>query len=132
MPYIEEGLIINLGDMMKQWTNYYWKSTLHRVIISSSSYSSENEMISITNDNDNNNDEVVDENKNNEDCIDDVCITRSHIPRRQSIAFYLNINPDSLIDISIPSDIIQSAIRDNNYESDFISANQHLIQDDEL
>eukprot|EP01035_Chromulina_nebulosa_P021469 gene21469-27807_t len=32
VPYVEDGFIINLGDLMKRWTNDKWLSTLHRVV----------------------------------------------------------------------------------------------------
>jgi len=31
-PPTPQGLIINLGDLMKRWTNDNWLSTLHRVV----------------------------------------------------------------------------------------------------
>lgn len=33
VPFVADGFIINLGDLMKRWTNDKWLSTLHRVII---------------------------------------------------------------------------------------------------
>eukprot|EP01040_Poterioochromonas_malhamensis_P003988 gene3988-4267_t len=36
VPYVENAFVINLGDLMKRWTNDRWCSTLHRVVISSS------------------------------------------------------------------------------------------------
>lgn len=32
VPYIENGFVINLGDLMRRWTNERWLSTLHRVV----------------------------------------------------------------------------------------------------
>jgi isopenicillin N synthase-like dioxygenase len=32
VPYVEDGFVINLGDLMRRWTNDKWSSTLHRVI----------------------------------------------------------------------------------------------------
>lgn len=32
VPYVEDGFVINLGDLMRRWTNDRWSSTLHRVI----------------------------------------------------------------------------------------------------
>ena len=32
VPYVEGAFIINLGDLMKRWTNDRWLSTLHRVV----------------------------------------------------------------------------------------------------
>mmetsp|Transcript_4739 Transcript_4739/g.7739 ORF Transcript_4739/g.7739 Transcript_4739/m.7739 type:complete len:406 (+) Transcript_4739:35-1252(+) len=33
VPHISDGFIINLGDLMRRWTNDRWVSTLHRVVI---------------------------------------------------------------------------------------------------
>jgi len=32
VPYVEDGFVINLGDLMRRWTNDEWSSTLHRVV----------------------------------------------------------------------------------------------------
>jgi isopenicillin N synthase-like dioxygenase len=32
VPFVEDGFVINLGDLMRRWTNDKWSSTLHRVI----------------------------------------------------------------------------------------------------
>ena len=32
VPYVEDGFVINLGDLMRRWTNDRWSSTLHRVV----------------------------------------------------------------------------------------------------
>eukprot|EP00927_Polykrikos_kofoidii_P036161 TRINITY_DN3055_c0_g1_i1.p1 TRINITY_DN3055_c0_g1~~TRINITY_DN3055_c0_g1_i1.p1 ORF type:complete len:349 (+),score=73.67 TRINITY_DN3055_c0_g1_i1:64-1110(+) len=32
VPFVEDAFIINLGDLMRRWTNEKWASTLHRVI----------------------------------------------------------------------------------------------------
>ena len=32
MPYVEDGFVVNIGDLMMQWTNDQWISTLHRVV----------------------------------------------------------------------------------------------------
>merc|ERR1719401_2386384 len=32
VPHVEDGFVINLGDLMRRWTNDKWSSTLHRVI----------------------------------------------------------------------------------------------------
>jgi isopenicillin N synthase-like dioxygenase len=35
VPHVEGAFIINLGDLMRRWTNDRWLSTLHRVVIPS-------------------------------------------------------------------------------------------------
>mmetsp|Transcript_52738 Transcript_52738/g.133919 ORF Transcript_52738/g.133919 Transcript_52738/m.133919 type:complete len:378 (-) Transcript_52738:75-1208(-) len=32
VPFVEDGFVINLGDLMRRWTNDKWSSTLHRVV----------------------------------------------------------------------------------------------------
>lgn len=32
VPFVKDGLVVNLGDLMKRWTNDKWLSTLHRVV----------------------------------------------------------------------------------------------------
>lgn len=32
VPFVDDAFIINLGDLMRRWTNDRWQSTLHRVI----------------------------------------------------------------------------------------------------
>ena len=32
VPYVEGSLAVNIGDLMMQWTNDQWISTLHRVV----------------------------------------------------------------------------------------------------
>ncbi|WP_022962162.1 isopenicillin N synthase family dioxygenase [Halopseudomonas pelagia] len=32
VPFVEDGFVVNIGDLMMQWTNDQWISTLHRVV----------------------------------------------------------------------------------------------------
>lgn len=32
VPFVEDSFVINLGDLMRRWTNDRWSSTLHRVV----------------------------------------------------------------------------------------------------
>ncbi|RFA30822.1 2OG-Fe(II) oxygenase [Alkalilimnicola ehrlichii] len=32
VPYVPDGFVVNIGDLMMQWTNDQWISTLHRVV----------------------------------------------------------------------------------------------------
>ncbi len=32
VPYVADGFVVNIGDLMMQWTNDQWISTLHRVV----------------------------------------------------------------------------------------------------
>ena len=68
VPHLEDALIINLGDLMQRWTNDKWKSTLHRVV--AESQKSE---------------------------LGESHHTRESI-RRQSIAFFVNMNGSALIE----------------------------------
>lgn len=60
VPHLEDVFIINLGDLMRRWTNDKWQSTLHQVINPPSG---------------------------------------SNWGRRQSIAFFHNINPDAVVSV---------------------------------
>ena len=33
VPFVADSFIINIGDLMQQWTNDEWRSTLHRVVL---------------------------------------------------------------------------------------------------
>jgi isopenicillin N synthase-like dioxygenase len=35
VPFVENSFVVNLGDLMSRWTNDRWVSTLHRVIVPS-------------------------------------------------------------------------------------------------
>jgi isopenicillin N synthase-like dioxygenase len=65
VPHIQDGFIINLGDLMRRWTNERWLSTLHRVVVPSQ----------------------------------DVAVDGEHMVcrRRQSMAFFHNINRDAIV-----------------------------------
>ena len=32
VPYVEEGVVVNIGDLLQRWTNDYFVSTKHRVV----------------------------------------------------------------------------------------------------
>lgn len=32
VPYLRDGFVINIGDMMQRWTNNRWRSNFHRVV----------------------------------------------------------------------------------------------------
>ena len=32
LPYVENSFVLNIGDMLSQWTNDHWRSTLHQVV----------------------------------------------------------------------------------------------------
>ena len=32
VPYAEDGVVCNIGDLLQRWTNDYFKSTKHRVV----------------------------------------------------------------------------------------------------
>ena len=56
VPHVPDSYVVNLGDLMRRWTNDHWQSTLHRVINPPAG---------------------------------------SNWGRRQSIAFFYNLNPDA-------------------------------------
>lgn len=94
VPFVQDGFVINLGDLMKRWTNDYFLSTLHRVVILSPSTDQTcgadeapcaktgQENTSTSNEND---------------------VAR----RRQSIAFFVNVNRDAQVS-TLPSPLIES------------------------
>lgn len=67
VPHVENAFIINLGDLMRRWTNDKWLSTLHQVIIPSTDVEATTEEGKL------------------------VC------RRRQSIAFFHNLNRDAVV-----------------------------------
>jgi isopenicillin N synthase-like dioxygenase len=68
VPHIENGFVINLGDLMRRWTNDRWLSTLHRVIVPATDV------------------QPSDDAKEHLVCR-----------RRQSMAFFHNINRDAVV-----------------------------------
>lgn len=72
VPYIEGAFIINLGDLMRRWTNEKWCSTLHRVVISSADFACKDASSS-----------------SKEQAV--------QCRRRQSIAFFYNVNRDATV-----------------------------------
>jgi isopenicillin N synthase-like dioxygenase len=75
VPFVENAFIINLGDLMKRWTNDRWLSTLHRVIVPEADISKD------------------DSNGGN------ALLCR----RRQSMAFFHNINRDAVVEAILSS-----------------------------
>ena len=86
VPYLENVFVINLGDMMRQWTNDRWLSTLHRVVV-----------------------------------------TEEDAQRRQSMAFFCNVNGDCICD---PRDLFVMGQEDKDEEAKYdpISAKEHLMK----
>ena len=94
VPHLPDAFIINLGDLMQRWTNDRWMSTLHRVIA------------------------VAD---------DDDADTNGNVvfecARRQSIAFFVNVNGRASI---APFD---SCVNDEHpSQYDAITASDYLIR----
>lgn len=97
VPHLEDSFIINLGDLMQRWTNDSWKSTLHRVV-------------------------AVDDGNNRDDGSGgEKEVFRS--ARRQSIAFFVNMNGNATV---LP---FQSCV-DEEHPSLYkpIKASEHLMQ----
>jgi isopenicillin N synthase-like dioxygenase len=95
VPHLEGAFIINLGDLMQRWTNDRWKSTLHRVVA------------------------VPDDDEDD----DDTERLLKRCGRRQSVAFFVNMNGDANI---VP---FESCVDEKNparYEA--IKASDHLMQ----
>ena len=95
VPHLEDAFIINLGDLMQRWTNDRWKSTLHRVIA------------------------VADENNND----DETEIGTFKSARRQSIAFFVNMNGNATI---VPFESCVDDERPSRYDA--IKASEHLVR----
>ena len=38
VPYAEDGVVVNIGDLLQRWTNDYFVSTKHRVVNSHMTY----------------------------------------------------------------------------------------------
>ena len=100
VPYVQDGFVINLGDLMKRWTNDYYLSTLHRVVI-----------LGPADDRTCTADEAP--------CVetrDQAGITEDVARRRQSIAFFVNVNRDAQVS-TLPSALIEKfAVDKPKYE----------------
>ena len=94
VPHLEDAFIINLGDLMQRWTNDRWKSTLHRVIA------------------------VADENSD-----DETENGTFKSARRQSIAFFVNMNGNATI---VPFESCVDDERPSRYDA--IKASEHLVR----
>jgi len=80
VPTIENAFIINLGDLMRRWSNDRWQSTLHRVIVPPHEVS---------------------------------------WGRRQSIAFFYNLNKDA---------VVESLVKDEEAKYPAIVAGDFLME----
>jgi len=96
VPHLADAFIINLGDLMQRWTNDRWKSTLHRVIA------------------------VADDDDDGHETEIDIAFQSA---RRQSIAFFVNMNGDATI---FPFDSCVDDEHPPRYGP--IKASEHLIQ----
>lgn len=95
-PHLEDSFIINLGDLMQRWTNDTWKSTLHRVVATNSD-------------------------GDNRARDDGEILFKS--ARRQSIAFFVNMNGNATIE---PLETCVDESHPSRYVP--IKASEHLIQ----
>lgn len=80
VPYIPGAFVINLGDLMRRWTNEKWCSTLHRVVISNSDFACADAS------------------------SDDLTQVEVQCRRRQSLAFFYNVNPDAIVSVITKDD----------------------------
>ena len=96
VPHLEDSFIINLGDLMQRWTNDKWTSTLHRVVATDS---------------------------NADDTTRDGEEKLFRSARRQSIAFFVNMNGDTTV---MPLETCVDEAHPCKYAP--IKASEHLIQ----
>jgi isopenicillin N synthase-like dioxygenase len=75
--FIKDGFVVNLGDLMQRWTNDVWLSTLHRVV----------------------NPQEVDAELVQDFTRAGAVASSTESTRRQSIAFFYNMNRDALIEV---------------------------------
>ena len=107
VPHVADGFVINLGDLMRRWTNEKWLSTLHRVVIPSSEVSAAwgitnsgllTEATASTNENSTTPTSEAEAAALNFDAArklahNEVMSTK----RRQSMAFFHNLNRDAVV-----------------------------------
>jgi isopenicillin N synthase-like dioxygenase len=100
VPHVEDGFIINLGDLMRRWTNDRWLSTLHRVVIPTSEVSA-----------------AWGKNAAGEDVLLSTAQAQAEgaatssaaesaptmTKRRQSMAFFHNLNRDAVVSVLLRS-----------------------------
>jgi isopenicillin N synthase-like dioxygenase len=93
VPHVEDGFIINLGDLMRRWTNDRWLSTLHRVVIPSSEVSAAwgsnaaGEAVPLS--------QATAEGT--------TVAAPTMTKRRQSMAFFHNVNRDAVVEVLLRS-----------------------------
>lgn len=80
VPFVENAYIINLGDLMARWTGDLWLSTLHRVITPDKLQSQ------------------TCKNPSANGCEDGQEEAEEESTRRQSMAFFFNVNRDAVIE----------------------------------
>jgi isopenicillin N synthase-like dioxygenase len=91
VPHVEDGFIINLGDLMRRWTNDRWLSTLHRVVIPSSEVSAAWGTTA--------GQDVLLSQAQAQEAASAVAMTK----RRQSMAFFHNLNRDAVVSVLLRS-----------------------------
>ena len=95
VPHLSGAFIINLGDLMQRWTNDRWRSTLHRVVAVGDGGNDPNDSKKIV----------------------------FQSARRQSIAFFVNVNGNAII---VPFDSCVDDEHPSRYDA--IKASRYLIQ----
>lgn len=94
VPHVPDGFIINLGDLMRRWTNDQWLSTLHQVVIPTSEVSAAwgtnaaGEAVLLT-------ESGATSSSSGSSAASQVVTTK----RRQSMAFFHNINKDAVVSV---------------------------------
>lgn len=119
VPHIEGGFIINLGDLMRRWTNDKWLSTLHRVVIPSSdvidSWNTSSDSSSIEVDKDGNNAGEIASITDSREVLD-----THRVMRRQSLAFFHNINSDAVVHMLLDSSSSEAPKHEPIVAGDFL------------
>jgi isopenicillin N synthase-like dioxygenase len=120
VPYVPSGYIINLGDLMARWTNDKWVSTLHRVVNPAEVAA----------------DDCLAGSAGNGTCAAAQSPDSFKKTRRQSIAFFYNVNPDAVIE-SLPSRYVEdgpgkypAVVAGDFLLMKHLAANPHLAEEE--
>jgi len=102
VPDVANAFIVNIGDMMRRWTNDVWVSTLHRVIVPTGT-----------------NDGAAED----ADADADADMATQVVERRQSVAFFVNANGDAVVE-PIPTCVTET----NPARYEAVTAGEYLMR----